>query len=92
MYEPVNLIGRIDSRQALEYSEALSLSPLSVKALPEARHIFTHVEWRMSGHMIRTSPADAYALPEGLVFASRDELSDRYPVPSAFRPFIRYFV
>ena len=80
MYEPVNLIGRIDSRQALEYTEALSLSPLSVKAFPEARHIFTHVEWLMTGYRLVLKEE----IP-GYIWRTPEEIRRDYSLPTAFR-------
>ena len=46
------------------------------------KHIFTHIEWHLtalSGEL--TSPD----LPEGWVWASREELRHIYAVPKAFR-------
>jgi A/G-specific adenine glycosylase len=48
------------------------------------KHIFTHVEWRMTAHVVQ---ADCAALPQGWVWADRRELDETYPVPSAFSDF-----
>ena len=48
------------------------------------RHLFTHVEWRMEGFVVE---ARSQELPEGWVWADRTELTEKYPVPSAFSPF-----
>jgi A/G-specific adenine glycosylase len=48
------------------------------------KHIFTHVEWHMTAHVVR---ADCAALPQGWVWADRRELDETYPVPSAFSDF-----
>ena len=48
------------------------------------RHIFSHIEWRMCAVMVR---ADSDHLPEGWVWAGRQELERRYAVPNAFRAF-----
>ncbi len=52
------------------------------EALPEAKHIFTHLEWRMSGWKF-TAPAQA--LPDGYVWASAEQLEQAYALPGAFR-------
>lgn len=52
------------------------------------RHIFTHVEWRMTAVAGELHSA---RLPEGWVWAGREELERDYAVPSAFgafRPFV----
>lgn len=48
------------------------------------KHIFTHVEWRMTARRwYLTDPA----LPAGWVWAGREDLARDYPIPSAFAPF-----
>ena len=72
----------------------LSLLPVGVLAeeLPEAKHIFSHVEWHMRGIRIRlTAPVQAPA--DGgmgeLIFADKGELWTRYPLPGAFAAYRR---
>ncbi len=47
-------------------------------------HIFTHVEWHMTARVIE---AASEALPEGWVWAGRDDWAGTYAIPSAFAPF-----
>lgn len=47
----------------------------------QARHIFTHIEWRMT---LRAVEAEKDDLPDGWVWASGDELEEKYAVPNAF--------
>lgn len=53
--------------------------------LGEAKHIFTHLEWHMSGWAIRTD-----ALLPGFVWVSPRELKEEYAVPSAYRYFMKF--
>lgn len=48
------------------------------------KHIFTHIEWRMTA---LAGELDSPDLPEGWVWASREELRDTYAVPNAFQSF-----
>lgn len=48
------------------------------------KHIFTHIEWRMSA---LAAEASSHALPEGWVWADRAALAREYAVPNAFQPF-----
>ncbi|MCI8869900.1 MAG: A/G-specific adenine glycosylase [Lawsonibacter sp.] len=48
------------------------------------RHIFTHIEWRLTG---LAADAAAEELPPGWVWAGREELLREYAVPNAFQAF-----
>jgi adenine-specific DNA glycosylase len=47
--------------------------------LPEKRHIFTHLEWRMTPVRAAVS-----AESPGFAWASPEEMQTRYPLPRAF--------
>ena len=46
-----------------------------------ARHIFTHIEWHMTARLVQ---AEEDTLPDGWVWAAREELVGDYAIPSAF--------
>ena len=50
------------------------------------KHIFTHIEWHMTA---LAGELDCPHLPEGWVWAGREELVDTYAVPNAFQSFSR---
>ena len=64
--------------------EEWGIAPASLEWGGEGKHIFTHIEWRMTGRVVRAASS---ALPQGWVWADREELGRSYAVPSAFRPF-----
>ncbi len=47
-----------------------------------AKHVFTHIEWRMTGKLV--AAREKYP---GYVWATADEIRTRYAVPSAFKAF-----
>jgi A/G-specific adenine glycosylase len=49
--------------------------------LPAAKHIFTHLEWRLSGWRFS---AQGGALPEGWAWATPAQLAAEYTLPGAF--------
>ncbi len=51
----------------------------------EGKHVFTHIEWRMEAFLVKTFHA---RLPEGWVWAGREELESVYTIPSAFGAFL----
>ena len=60
--------------------------PAGIEALSHeyggrAKHIFSHIEWHMTGRTVR---CETDALPAGWVWADERELREIYAVPSAF--------
>ena len=53
-------------------------------ALPAAKHIFTHIEWLMSGVQLHVP---AQSAPAGYIWASREQLRTTYALPGAFRAY-----
>lgn len=51
-----------------------------ITPLPEAKHIFSHVEWRMVGYRVRLRGT----IPQDYIAASKDEIRTVYPLPNAF--------
>ena len=77
------LAGLWELPNALE-GERLPLELPNLEFVGAARHIFTHIEWHMTGW---AGSLDSSALPEGWVWASPRELAQQYPIPNAFRAF-----
>ena len=61
-----------------------SLAPNHLEPAGTGKHIFTHIEWHMTGLSCRL---DSPTLPEGWVWADRADLRDRYALPNAFQCF-----
>ncbi len=61
--------------------QSWGIEALSEAYAGQARHIFTHIEWRMA---LRAVEAGGDALPPGWVWAGGDELEEKYAVPNAF--------
>ena len=64
--------------------EALGLACEGIEPLPAAKHIFSHIEWRMSGYSVCVGSAEA---PAGCVWASREQLQNEYTLPGAFKAY-----
>ena len=57
LYEFPNEAGELSPDEALAKAESLGLMPLRIKKLSEAKHIFSHVEWHMTGYEILVAPS-----------------------------------
>ena len=49
MWELPSVEGRLDDAKVIEAVRGFGLAPLRIAPLGDAKHIFTHVEWHMTG-------------------------------------------
>lgn len=87
MYEFPSMEGFCKKRQVASYLKELGLSPIRIKELPPAKHIFTHKEWHMIGYLVRVDELagmEAGEKAQAFVFVEPEETRSAYPIPSAF--------
>ena len=87
MYEFPNVEGHLKRQEAIDYASSLGLAPVRVKKLESAKHIFSHVEWHMTGYEILVDELEK-EMKDNVIFAGRDELEEKYPMPSAFETYL----
>lgn len=87
LYELPNLEGHLSADEVLEYLKREQFSPLQIHPLKEAKHIFSHVEWRMTGYMILVEEMSGNS-PFLMVEPERTERE--YPIPAAFAAYAKY--
>ena len=87
LFEFPNGDGTFNKEQALGFLESIGIKPLALHELEPAKHVFTHIEWHMSGYFATVEIPSA--LPEDYFFVTKEELENQYAVPSAFRAFIK---
>lgn len=88
LYEFPNAAGHLTQEEALKWVKEQGLEPIYIEPLEDAKHIFSHVEWHMSGYMIQV---DTLTREEAdLLFVEVEELKEKYPIPSAFAAYVKY--
>lgn len=92
LYELPNLPGEKSVEEVLAVAREHGLEPLHIKRLPDAKHIFSHVEWHMKGYMIRVADvqakqADLSDLGEYLLVELEDT-RQHYAIPAAFEKYV----
>ena len=87
LYEFPHLPGHVSAEEAVSFVEENGFEALRVTQLQNARHLFSHVEWDMTGYEIRIAPRGE--IPGGWLFAGREDLLGRLAVPSAFSAYLR---
>ena len=79
-----NVPGKLDLQAALTQVEQIGAKPKEIKMQVERKHIFTHIEWNMSGVYIEVEePMGAFT------WVSVEELHNQTALPTAFRQFVQ---
>ncbi len=82
LYEYPHVPGILSPDEVMSYVTSLGLTALSVRPCGSAKHIFTHVEWHMTGYEVLLSDACS---PFAMYNAR--EIRETLAIPSAFRAF-----
>ena len=87
MYEFPSMEGNCEEEQVLAHIKKLGLSPIRIRELPAARHVFTHREWHMTGYLVRVDELagmEPGKKTQDIIFVDPEETKTNYPIPSAF--------
>ena len=82
LWEFPNTDTKLEETQVYSYLENLGLRVVEWNKQLSARHIFTHIEWHMTGYVLAVTGADT----ENFVWADATEFF-HYAIPSAFSKF-----
>ena len=88
LYEPFSFPARLNAADLAEKLSALDITPLRIAPLGDAKHIFSHLEWHMTGYEVildeKSAKTVCEKLDNALFFAPRHEIDGDYAVPSAY--------
>ena len=86
LWEFPNQAGKLKRSQCLQYLTEQKIEIREITRLNPARHIFSHLEWHMSGYYVQAiSCSDS----SGFVWATREEIEAQYSIPTAFGAFLK---
>ncbi|MBO5153310.1 MAG: A/G-specific adenine glycosylase [Eubacterium sp.] len=87
MYEFPHLEGYTSEKQVLDFVKEQGLSPIRIQKLPEAKHIFSHVEWQMRGYAVLVEEPQV----EGdFLFVEPAASEEHYAIPAAYAAYSHY--
>lgn len=89
LYELPNVEGHLSQEEALAKVKDFALSPIRIQKLPEAKHIFSHVEWQMQGYAILIEEPEE-AQEKSLIYVEAATSEQQYAIPAAFAAYARY--
>lgn len=95
LFEPYSLDGVQDEQAVRAFLAAHGVTPLYLTPLEDAKHIFTHVEWRMTGFEVIVPMGTLEKIVangaqnglQELFLAPRDEIDEHFAVPTAYRAY-----
>ena len=98
LYELPNLDGSLVADEVLQYVERCGFSPIRIMELPPAKHIFSHIEWRMTGYMVLVEDAEEIGIEKKAeevsyrpsLFIQPQQTEQEYPIPAAFAAYTKY--
>lgn len=92
LYELPNAEGELSQDEAVARVKEMKLSPLRIQKLEEAKHIFSHVEWHMSGYAVLVEEPESgrSEKEENLFFVEAEDSQERYAIPAAFAAYTGY--
>ena len=87
LYELPNTPGILTQDEAVQWVKEKGFSPIRIRPLEPAKHIFSHVEWHMSAYLVWIE--DPIQTGEYL-FVEPSLTEEKYPIPAAFAAYARY--
>ncbi|MCR4955408.1 MAG: A/G-specific adenine glycosylase [Lachnospiraceae bacterium] len=85
LYEFPNVKGFLNKKECILAVENMGLEPIRVKKLPQAKHIFSHVEWHMKGYEILLD--ETAGLKGDYLFVDCKDMEVVYSIPAAFEAY-----
>ena len=88
LWEPVNFAGKMDLAAVEKRLSESGVSVVSSEDLGKAKHVFSHIEWHMTGFLCETD-GEPHALSDGyaLLWEDAEKIGETKAVPSAFRAY-----
>ena len=83
MYQLPNVAGFLTEADLQALLSDWGLTPTKTVFLKNAKHVFTHIDWLMKGYFVAAASAAGRFL-----WVTREEMAARYPLPTAFKPFL----
>ncbi len=93
MYEFPSLDGFRTAEEVTAYLAQNGIHTLRIQPLGEAKHIFTHREWHMTGYVIRVDelekepPGEAF---KDWIYITPEQTREAFPIPTAYSAYTKY--
>lgn len=89
LYELPNYPGYLSEEEVLKQMEDDMFVTMRIQPIGEAKHIFSHVEWRMKGYLVKVAALEKEK-NDDMLFVDIHHVEQKYPVPAAFQTYAAY--
>ena len=79
--------GTLTVEEAVRKIETFGGEVEELELLGKAKHIFSHIEWRMVGYLVHLKKLDAEIATE-FTLATKEEIRDKYSIPNAYAAYL----
>ena len=96
LYELPNVEGSMGQEEVVSLVKQMGYAPIRIQPLGEAKHIFSHIEWHMTGYVIRVEESEmrqqvqSGSQKDDLLFVNAEDAKEKYAIPSAFAAYAKY--
>ena len=96
LYELPNMEGSMGQEEVVSLVKQMGYAPIRIQPLGEAKHIFSHIEWHMTGYVIRVEEPEmrqqvqSGSQKDDLLFVNAEDAKEKYAIPSAFAAYAKY--
>lgn len=84
LWEWVNFDGECSEKEIEEELKKLGLCVEACEKIGSSRHVFTHIEWEMTGFLVHVSGENS-----DLIWSKPSEIEKSFAIPTAFRAFTK---
>lgn len=88
LWGPFTTEGEYSEKEVLKILEKKCCKAKMIKKLPVAEHVFTHKVWKLYGWECEAEETEG--LPQGMVWATAEEIEKTYSVPNAFKAYLPF--
>ncbi len=90
LWELPGIESKVGKEKLQQILTDLGIASLEITPMKDAKHIFSHVEWDMSGYHIRLKEVPKeYSTRNSIVWANTSDLTNIYSIPNAFMSFTK---
>jgi len=87
MWAPPMIEGHLTKDACISWLEGSGYEISKITALPAAKHIFTHIEWKMIGYEVEIqSMGNSFSL----TWVDREQIDNQYAIPTAYSYYLKH--